>query len=237
MTIRARSITSLTLARHGYHDYQVTLWSDGVVRFDGRTGARQGAWESAVDPAWFDRVAALARDVEPGSVTSTDTIVTLVIETRGERYAFEAGDKHEPTSFWLAATLIDGLAARVHWAPLDVTGAEDFAKWAAGVPLWMSAGKVVASGLAANGSIVVLAGGRASTATSPSLEDNYKETRTSLIDEGALSLDGDHFRVTRHILFASPSAAASVLAGSNTSGRRAWRNSAGHAWSELDLDD
>ncbi|MFV0458506.1 MAG: DUF4357 domain-containing protein [Actinomycetales bacterium] len=59
--------------------------------------------------------------------------------------------------------------------------------------------------------------------------------RTELIDDGTFSIHGDHFRITRHLHFASPSAAASVLVGSNTSGPSVWRDSSGHTWSELDL--
>lgn len=236
MNIRPRSITSLTLARHGQRGYRITIWPDGVARFDGCTDTRQGAWECYFDPQWFAWVADLSRDIEPGKQETSDSPVTLVIETADNRFVYESGDKHEPGSFWLLGTAIDGLAHRVHWIPLDVTGANDFARWATGVPVWMSIGSAIASGFAADGSIVVLAGGHASTTTSPSLEANYKEMRTSLIDDDALSLDGDHFRITRHLYFASPSAAASVLVGFNTSGRRAWRNSKGHAWSELDLD-
>jgi hypothetical protein len=236
VNIRPRSITSLTLARHGQHDYRITIWPDGVARFDGCTNTRQGAWEGHFDPQWFAWIAGLAKDIEPGKQEMSDSPVTLVVETADNRFVYESGDKHEPGSFWLVGTVIDGLAHRVHWIPLDVTGANDFARWMTGVSVWMSIGNAIASGFAADGSIIVLAGGQASTTTSPSLEANYKEMRTSLINDDALSLDGDHFRITRHLHFASPSAAASVLVGSNTSGRRAWRNSKGHAWSELDLD-
>lgn len=236
MSIRPRSITSLTLARHGQHDYRITIWPDGVGRFDGRTGARRGAWESRFDPQWYAWVAMLARDIDPGKQETSNSPVTLIVETADDRFVYESGDAHEPGSFWLLGTALDGLAHRLHWIPLDVTGVNDFARWAMGVSVWMNIGRAIASGFAADGSIVVLAGGQASTTTSPSLEANYKEMRTSLINDDALSLDGDHFRITRHLHFASPSAAASVLVGSNTSGRRAWRNSKGHAWSELDLD-
>lgn len=236
MTILPRSVTSLTLARHGQPDYRITIWSDGVARFDGGTGNRQGAWESHFDPEWFGWVASLARDIEPGKQETSDSPVTLVVETADNRLVYESDDTHEPGPFWLLGTAVDGLAHRVHWIPLDVTGTADFARWATGLPVWMNIGSAIASGFAADGSIVVLAGARASTATSPSLEANYKAMRTNLIDDGAFSLDGDHFRMTRHLHFASPSAAASVLVGANTSGRRAWRNASGHAWSELDLD-
>lgn len=236
VSIRPRSITSLTLARHGHHDYQVTLWSDGLARFDGQAGARQGAWESQFDRHWFTWLAGLARNIEPGQQESLGSAATLVVETADNRHVYESGDTHEPASFWLLGTAIDGLTQRVHWVPLDVTGANDFARWATGVPVWIGIGGAIASGLATDGSMIVLAGGRANTTTSHSLQAIYKERRTSLIDDDALSLDGDHFRVTRHIHFSSPSAAASVLVGSNTSGRRAWRTSDGHTWSELDLD-
>jgi hypothetical protein len=236
VNIRPRSITSLTLARHGQDDYRITIWPDGVARFDGTTNIRQGAWEGHFDPQWFAWVANLARDIEPGKQEASDLPVTMVVETTDNRFVYESGDKHEPGSFWLLGTAIDGLAHRALWIPLDVTGANDFAQWAKGVPVWMSIGSAIASGFAADGSIIVLAGSQASTATSPSLEARYKEMRTNLIDDDGLSLDGDHFRTTRHLHFASPSAAASVLVGSNTNGRRAWRDSKGHEWSEFELD-
>lgn len=232
MKIRPSSVRSLTLARH---DCRITTWPDGVARFDGNAGPRQGAWESRFDPQWFGWMAGLVRNIEPGRLGTSDSAATLVVETADNRFVYESSDTHEPESFWLLSTTIDGLAQRVHWIPLDVKGANDFAPWARGVPVWMSIGNAIASGFAADSSIIVLAGGQASTTTSPSLEDNYKEMRTSLIDDDSLSLDGDHFRITRHLHFASPSAAASVLVGSNTSGRRAWRDAKGHTWSELDL--
>ena len=188
MSIRPRSITSLTLARHGQHQYQVTLWSDGLTRFDGQEGVRQGAWESHFAPQWFAWVAGLARDLEPGKHMTSDSPVTLIVETADNRFVYESGDRHEPGSFWLLGTAIDGLAQRVHWIPLDVTGANDFARWATGIPMWMSIRNAIASGIGAEGSIVVLAGSQASTTTSPSLEANYKRLRTSLIADDAFSL-------------------------------------------------
>lgn len=236
MSIRPRSITSLTLARYGHHDYRITVWPDGVTRFDGQSGARQGAWEGRFDSQWFTWVAALARDIEPGRQEASDSTVTLVVETADNRFIYESGNMREPETFWLVGTAIDGIAHRVHWIPLDLTGRHDFARWATGVPMWLSIGRAIASGFAADGSIIVLAGGHASTTTSDSLEASYKQLRTDMIDEGVLSLEDDRFRLTRHTYFASPSAAASVLVGSNTSGRRAWRSATGQAWSELGVD-
>lgn len=236
MTVLTRSITSVTLARHGHHDYQLTLWQDGVARYDGHSGPRQGAWEAAVPPNWFQRLAKLARRIEPGRVMPGDSPVSLVVETTSNRFLFVAADSDLPDEFWLIGTLLDGISQRVHWTPLDTTGEHDFAKWALGTPLWMGVGNATASAFGRSGSLVVLAGGYASPTTSSSLEPNYQTARSALINDGSFVLETDHFRLARHLHFASPSAAASVLVGSNTSGRRAWRNSVGRAWSELDLD-
>lgn len=235
MTVRARSINAITLARSGFAEYQITYWNDGVARFDGRHGQRQGAWTARVPGSWFGAAAKLARNLESGWRRKDDDSVTIVLDTVDARLMYEGPAADEPPSLWVLSTLIDGMSQRTTWAPLDVTGADDFEKFGSGTPLWMSVGGATATGFGLAGAVLVLAGSRASTSTSGSLEDPYQSARTALIDGGALSLLDDLFLLSRHLLFDSPSAAASVMAGSNTNGRRAWKDSLGRTWSDLDL--
>ena len=100
----------------------------------------------------------------------------------------------------------------------------------------MSIGSCSARGLATTDALVVLAGSAAATSTVPTLEDTYAEQRSGLAADGGFELGSDRFVVTRHLLFQSPSAAASVMAGSNTNGRRAWRDSHGRTWADHALD-
>jgi hypothetical protein len=236
VTLKIRSICAITLARIAPSEYQVTYWNDGVARFDGRSGPRQGAWDAHVEPAWFNEAAQLTRSLQPGRRISKDTLVTLVLDTIDDRLSYEASETDEPPGFWTLSTLIDGMCQRTRWFPLDTTGLEDFTRFGAGTPVWMTIAGATATGLSLDGTVLVLAGAQASTKTTSSLEEVYKRKRSELIDDGSLALDEDIFRLTRHMPFPSPSAAASVLAGSNTSGRRAWRNAAGRPWSELGLD-
>jgi hypothetical protein len=236
MTIKANSITTITLGRIGSTDYQVSYWSDGVARFDGNTGQRQGAWDAHVPPSWFARAAKLARNLTSGLRPSEQTAATVVLDTTEGRLVYEAQEADEPADFWVLSTLLDGMSGRTPWSPLDLTGDQDFARYDKGTPVWLSIAGTAATGLALGGNVLVLAGARACMATYPSLEGAYQRARTKLLDAGELAIEGDHLRLVRHTLFSSPSSAASVLAGSNNNGRRAWRDVAGSAWSELDLD-
>jgi hypothetical protein len=236
VSLKASAIGAMTLARSAPVRYQVTYWSDGVARFDGQSGHRQGAWEAQVDAAWFRRVRKFATNLESGYVRDGEASTTVIVDADGTRLTFEAPEGAEPADLWTLSTLIDGVCQRTRWAPLDPSGEEDFAPFSAGVPVWMSMGQAVATGYGLPGAILVLGGAQASTSTSPSLEGLYQERRAQLIDDGSLVLEADAFHLTRHLVFTSPSAAASVLLGSNTSGRRAWRDGSGRAWSELGLD-
>jgi hypothetical protein len=236
MTLRAASINAITLARMTPSEYQVTYWRDGVARFDGRSGQRRGAWEARVDQTWFTRASKLARNLQPGWVSATEASVTLVLDMNRDRFIYDASETDEPQEFWTLSTIIEGMCQRTRWSPMDTSGAEDFSRFGAATPIWMAVGEATATGFGLNGAVLVLAGAQASTSTYPSLQEAYQELRSDLIDAGDLILEKDRFRLGRHLLFTSPSAAASVLVGSNTSGRRAWRDSAGRAWSELGLD-
>lgn len=235
--MRSSSITSITLARTVPADYRVTYWNDGVARFDGLTGARQGAWTAASDVSWFTRCAKLARIVEPGVKGPTDDVATLVVETADERFVYEASYANEPGPFWTLSTIIDGMVQRTRWVPIDVLAEQDFSTWAQGIPVWWSVGPVAAAGLATATGVLVIAGSCASSATADALHQSYKDQRSALLEDGGLVQDGDRLRLFRHVAFSAPSAAASVLLGSNTNGRRVWRDRNGLSWAELDLEN
>jgi hypothetical protein len=232
----ARYVDAITLARNTPAHYQVTYWRDGTARFDGRSGQRQGAWQAQVPSAWLVQAAKLARKLQSGYVSGTDSSATLVLDTSDDRLVYSASDGNEPPEFWILSTLLDGMCHRSPWLPLDTSGKDDFTRFAAGTPIWITLGDTAATGFGLNGAVLVLAGAQASTSTSPSLHEAYQRLRSDLIDTGDLVLADDRFRLTRHLSFTSPSAAASVLVGSNTSGRRAWKGSSARTWSELDLD-
>jgi hypothetical protein len=234
--MKASSITSITLARTAPAEYRVTYWNDGIARFDGVTGPRQGAWHASVDERWFAWVAKIAKSVEAGFARHHDDVATLVIDGAGDRFVYEASGDDEPGPFWTLATLVDGMVQRSGWVPIDGAGEEDFSAWASGIPVWWNVGEVSAAALADKAGVLVLAGSYGASATADALNPNYKERRTELIEDGGLVLDRDRLRLTRHIAFTSPSAAASVMLGSNMNGRRVWRNLNGVPWSELGLD-
>ena len=236
VTLNARSISAITLARGAPTEYKVTYWSDGIARFDGYSGQRRGAWDAHIDQVWFARASKLARKLQPGYRLESVASATLAVDTVDGRLVYEAPETDEPAEFWALSTLIDGMCQRTTWAPFDTSGKDDFSPFSVGTPVWMNVGEATATGFGLRGAVLVLAGARASTSTHPSLEKAYQKVRSELIDADDLVLDNDGFYLTRHLLFTSPSAAASVMSGSNTSGRRAWKDSRGRAWSVLDLD-
>lgn len=228
-------ITSVTLARTVPRAYQVTFWADGVARWDGLTGDRLGAWQARVDPAWTGPAGGLLDGIGKRSAPKGRAEVTVALDLDGRQLAQSAQVGREPDALWVLATLIDGMASLTDWTPLDITGDVDLAGWASAIPMTMSIGSCSARGLATTDGLVVLAGSAAATSTAPALEDTYAEQRARLAADGGFELGSDRFVVTRHLLFQSPSAAASVMAGSNTNGRRAWRDSHGRTWADLAL--
>lgn len=227
--------TSVTLARGGRREYQVTYWDDGVARWDGFGAVRTGAWQASVPPAWFRRVAPLAMSLREGETTHQPD-ATIVVEGPDGQLTYGVTDGDEADDVFILAAVIEGIAARTPWAPLDTTGHHDLSPWADGVLLRFTQGSCVARALAKPEGLVVLAGSQPSTATTQTLESNYKRQRSEHEASGSFELHGDRFVLGRHLFFSTPSAAASVIAGSNTNGRRAWRDEAGHTWADLGLD-
>ena len=228
---------SLTLIRSSPSRYQVTVWDDGTVRWDGTTGLRYGSWQGRADPAWFGRAAARRPQVpSPLESVDEDKAVTLVIDFGEHLDIHRYIEGTEPEAVWIMAMVIDGIAAEIPWCPLDPAGEVDFSPWGSGVPMVLVQGDFVAQALATADGLVVLAGSNAATSTAATLEENYKKKRRQLEEDGGFQLTDDRFFVTRHLLFGSPSGAASVLAGSNTNGRRAWKDTTGRSWADLGLE-
>ena len=226
------TIASLTLARSRPTDYQVTLWPDGVARWDGRTGNRLGAWQATISADWRKPMEDLLRGFGQASANADDIDVVVVTETDDGRLSESAAMGQESQKLWLLATIIDGIASSANWAPMDIRDEVDLGPWIGAVPMVFIQGPCFANALANDLGLVVLAGSVASTSTAPTLEQNYANRRSELAADGSLELVADRFVLTRHLAFASPSAAASVFAGSNTNGRRAWRDSHGRTWAD-----
>lgn len=225
------SVNSITLARSGPISFQLTLWPDGVARWDGHSGLRPGAWQALIDPVAFARLESVADGLLASPCVDPD--LSVVIESGGLRSVFEANSGEETGQLWMIATLLQGIAFTASWAPLDVSGQMDFLPWMNGIELTFSQGRCRASALGLPEGLIVLAGSWAATATAPTLEPNYAQQRSNLVEDGTLAYSEDHLRLQRHLWFMSPSAAASVMAGSNTNGRKAWQNDRGSRWSEL----
>ena len=74
---------------------------------------------------------------------------------------------------------------------------------------------------------VVLEGSRARSAVTKSIHHYLLELRQQLLRRGVLVQDGDRLLFTQDFRFASPSAAAGVLVGGASNGRKAWKASDG----------
>ena len=226
------TIESLTLARSRPTQYQVTLWPDGVARWDGRTGHRLGAWQARTSVDWRKPMEELVRGFGQAPLTADDPDVVVVTETGDGRLSESAVIGQESQALWLLATVVDGIASSAAWAPLDIRDEVDLGPWISAVPMVFIQGSCFANCLANDLGLVVLAGSVASTSTAPTLEQNYADRRSELAEDGSFELVADRFVLTRHLAFDSPSAAASVFAGSNTNGRRAWRDTHGRTWAD-----
>ncbi|MDB4403189.1 GIY-YIG nuclease family protein [bacterium] len=84
-----------------------------------------------------------------------------------------------------------------------------------------------ASGYEANDGFVVKAGSLASRDTRPSCNPGRRRLRETLVEEGVLEVEPDGLRFTVDFQFSAPSAAATIVAGGNTNGRTAWKDSSG----------
>ncbi len=103
-----------------------------------------------------------------------------------------------------------------------------------GTSLHFSARDAQARGQATEDGFVVLAGSTAVKDHVESLPQNYVELRRQLVVDGVLVLGGNVFKFSRDHLLGSPSAAASVVSGSNRNGREVWKDDKGRTLKEIE---
>lgn len=78
-----------------------------------------------------------------------------------------------------------------------------------------------AKGLIVSDGFAVMKGSIIASSTVPSMSDNLKKLRNSLIEKGII---GEDLKLTRDYIFTSPSLAAAVVLGRNANGRTEWKN-------------
>lgn len=82
--------------------------------------------------------------------------------------------------------------------------------------------------------MVVLKGSLAKVKVAPSSEKGtLGKVRRTLLDDGALKLEGSHYAFQRDVLFKSPSGASDAVAGASTNGWDLWKSRAGKTLDEL----
>jgi hypothetical protein len=98
-------------------------------------------------------------------------------------------------------------------------------------------GDVEAEGAMRDDGFLVFKGARARKVPAPGFTDQYAASvyRQKLIQDGVLQPSDQNFILTKDKLFPSPSSAASVLAGSNKSGPREWKNADGKSLKQIIL--
>lgn len=74
---------------------------------------------------------------------------------------------------------------------------------------------------------LVFAGATGRLVGVPSQHDFYLRQRNDLIADGVLAVEGDHLKLTRDHLFSAPSAAAAILLGRTSNGRKEWKDEYG----------
>lgn len=213
----------------------MTYWDDGIARWDAAEGRRVGAWQAKIPIEWFRRAAALTATLH-GLGRTREPEVIIRVDGSDEQISYGATEGREPESFWILATLLDGMAAKTPWAPFDTSGELDLSVWTTSVLMTLAKGYCFAQALARPEGLVVLAGSQPATSTGSALEDNYKFQRAGFAADGTFELRHDRFTLVRHLFFSTPSAAASVMAGANTNGRRAWKDSSGRSWADLEFE-
>lgn len=223
------TFTSITVHRLTEDPHRLTFWEDGLARLEGTAGPHNGSWQARFPNGAASLLGSLLSSIDARPAKKPEGAVMLTVQT-GKR---SASYSVQSLPVWHIVTLLEGLSAGAVWTPIDEAGQHDWSGWASAVPLLMVNREVVAKGLGRRKSLIVLTGSVASTSTAASLEPVYQRQRAQLIADGGFELEGDRYLLRRHVLFPSPSAAASVLAGSNTNGRKVWVDTLGRAWGNL----
>ncbi|MHC9296586.1 DUF4357 domain-containing protein [Mycobacterium sp. LTG2003] len=91
-----------------------------------------------------------------------------------------------------------------------------------------------AKGYQTSEGLLVLAGSKGRAALRPSAPPNLAGQRDSLNADGIIKLEDQELVFLKDHLFASPSAAGSILVGGTNNGRTSWRNAAGQSINDLE---
>lgn len=239
-------ITSVGIHRVEPSTCQMTVWPDGTAAWaGGNDHMRQGNWVAQSYIKFWPHIEWIANKILASSTNweqfgAFSHSITLYIETSTGRYSWDAENQNASPDIVILSAILDGLSERFNWVPEInddemrsslLSGSIEFTlhskkAWAkALVPTSAVHGKTLPPD-----SLIVLPNSLASTSITSSLSDNYKNRRQKLIDEGVLEHSGDFFRVTRPVIFGSPSAAACVLTGSVANGRTMFKDSEGRTY-------
>lgn len=106
----------------------------------------------------------------------------------------------------------------------------------AGVKLTFTVKKtgVIATGAMTDEGFVVFAGSAGSKVIRDTLPPSWKALRDQHIASGIIAVTATALTFTKDVLFSSPSAAASILAGSNRNGRQDWKASDGRSIRQIE---
>ena len=91
-----------------------------------------------------------------------------------------------------------------------------------------------ASGFFTPEGMLVLAGSRGQSSTTPSAPSGVSTQRQSLLEESVITLDDSGLLFIQDYLFRTPSAASAFLSGRTSNGRDAWKTAAGLSINDLE---
>jgi hypothetical protein len=91
-----------------------------------------------------------------------------------------------------------------------------------------------ATGISTDEGFVVCKGAVAPKSTLSSLRHGMDRKRKALIENGSVVEEGEQIRFQKDVLFGSPSAAASLVAGCSLNGRTSWRDASGTTLADLE---
>lgn len=100
--------------------------------------------------------------------------------------------------------------------------------------LYLKIKGLAAKGIRTSNGFIVFKDSQAVLEHRPSAK-RAKLKREKLVEQGVLTIDGDHYRFTEDYEFSSPSSAGTVVSGGATNGLTAWRNRDGVPLKELEL--
>jgi hypothetical protein len=224
-------IDSVTLLR--LDESMTTLWSTGFCQFVGSTHHRPGTWQAQIPTQHFEWLSDTAERLGTETLRKRKAAQSLIMTGDGAEWRIEQHEVIQDAQFWLVASIIDGIASRTYWAPLDRTGEQDFYRYSLQPQVHLEYGQARAKGNAVDGGVLVIAGAIASTAETPSLQSHYHQLRRKMIDRQQLEYYNGRLILTEHVFFDSPSKAACILTGSITNGRNAWKTITGESIGSL----